>query len=64
VSPAQAAERRASHQRVFTNAALVGVLATAAKLEPVLVETRDQEEQPDRLGRLADFGKRRRSKSA
>jgi len=32
VSPAQAAERRASHQRVFTNAALVGVLATAAKL--------------------------------
>jgi len=32
VSPTQAAERRASHQRVFTNAALVGVLATAAKL--------------------------------
>jgi len=32
VSPAQAAERRASHQRVFTNAALVGVLSTAAKL--------------------------------
>ena len=32
MSPAQAAERRASHQRVFTNAALVGVLATAAKL--------------------------------
>src|SRR6184192_2520529 len=33
-----------------------GLLATAAKLEPVLVETRDQEEQPDRLRRLADFG--------
>jgi len=32
VSTAQAAERRASHKRVFTNAALVGVLATAAKL--------------------------------
>jgi putative peptidoglycan lipid II flippase len=32
VSPTQAAERRASHQRVFTNAALVGVLSTAAKL--------------------------------
>jgi putative peptidoglycan lipid II flippase len=32
VSPTQTAERRASHQRVFTNAALVGVLATAAKL--------------------------------
>ena len=32
MSPAQAAERRASHQRVFTNAALVGVLSTAAKL--------------------------------
>lgn len=28
----QAAEHRASHRRVFTNAALVGVLATAAKL--------------------------------
>jgi len=32
VSPGQAGERRASHQRVFTNAALVGVLASAAKL--------------------------------
>ena len=41
-----------------------GLLATAAKLEPVLVETRDQEDQSDRLRRLADFGKRRRSKSA
>ena len=32
MSPAQAAARRASHRRVFTNAAHVGVLATAAKL--------------------------------
>ena len=32
MSPAPAAERRASHQRVFTNAALVGVLASFAKL--------------------------------
>ena len=32
MSSAQAAERRASHRRVFTNAALVGVLAAAAKL--------------------------------
>jgi len=32
VSTAQTAERRAAHRRVFTNAALVGVLATAAKL--------------------------------
>ncbi|HEY2842826.1 MAG TPA: lipid II flippase MurJ, partial [Bryobacteraceae bacterium] len=29
---AQAAERRESHRRVFTNAAVVGVLATLAKL--------------------------------
>src|SRR5260370_963651 len=36
-----------------------------AKCEPVLVETREHEPQPDRLGRLADMGKkRRRSKSA
>jgi uncharacterized membrane protein YkvA (DUF1232 family) len=42
-----------------------GLLANAARLEPVLVETREPEEQPDRLRRLADFGgKRRRSKSA
>ncbi len=32
MSITQAAERRASHQRVFTNAALVGVLTTLAKL--------------------------------
>jgi putative peptidoglycan lipid II flippase len=32
VNSAQAAERRESHRRVFTNAAVVGVLATAAKL--------------------------------
>jgi hypothetical protein len=42
-----------------------GLLATAAKLEPVLVETREQEEQPDRLRRLANFGgRKRRTKSA
>lgn len=32
MSTGQAAERRAAHRRVFTNAALVGVLATTAKL--------------------------------
>ena len=42
-----------------------GLLANAAKFEPVLVETREREQPPDRLGRLADFGgKKRRSKSA
>ena len=40
-----------------------GLLANAAKFEPVLVETPERE-QPDRLGRLADMGKKRRSKSA
>src|SRR2546421_8545095 len=51
--------------RVKPTAEGAGLLATAAKLEPVLVETREQEEQPDRLRRLADFGgKKRRSKSA
>ena len=43
-----------------------GLLAKGAKLEPVLVETREDEDQSQRLRRLADFGekKRRRSKSA
>src|SRR5712691_7165372 len=42
-----------------------GLIMNAAKFEPVLVETREPEQQPDRLGRLADMGKkRRRSKSA
>jgi uncharacterized membrane protein YkvA (DUF1232 family) len=42
-----------------------GLLMNAAKFEPVLVETPEQEQQPDRLGRLADMGKKkRRSKSA
>lgn len=42
-----------------------GLLANAAKFEPVLAETPEHEPQPDRLGRLADFGgKKRRSKSA
>jgi uncharacterized membrane protein YkvA (DUF1232 family) len=41
-----------------------GLLANAARMEPVLVETPERE-QPDRLRRLADFGgKKRRSKSA
>jgi hypothetical protein len=43
-----------------------GLLAKGAKLEPVLVETRE-DESPDRLRRLADFAdkkKSRRSKSA
>ncbi len=42
-----------------------GLIMNAAKFEPVLVATREPEPQPDRLGRLADMGKkRRRSKSA
>jgi len=42
-----------------------GLLMNAAKFEPVLVETREHEPPPNRLGRLADFGgKKRRSKSA
>ena len=42
-----------------------GLLMNAAKFEPVLVETPAHEPQPDRLGRLADIGgKKRRSKSA
>ena len=41
-----------------------GLLASAARMEPVLVETPERE-QPDRLSKLADFGgKKRRSKSA
>ena len=42
-----------------------GLIMNAAKFEPVLVATREHEQQPDRLARLADMGKkRRRSKSA
>jgi uncharacterized membrane protein YkvA (DUF1232 family) len=41
-----------------------GLLANAAMFEPVLVETREHEQQPDRLGRLADMGKKKRSRSA
>jgi uncharacterized membrane protein YkvA (DUF1232 family) len=42
-----------------------GLLANAAKFEPVLVETPEAEPQPDRLGRIAEFGgKKRRKKSA
>jgi uncharacterized membrane protein YkvA (DUF1232 family) len=41
-----------------------GLLASAAKGEPLLME-HPEREQPDRLSRLADFGsKKRRSKSA
>jgi uncharacterized membrane protein YkvA (DUF1232 family) len=42
-----------------------GLIMNAAKFEPVLVETRERERPPDRLGKLADFGgKKRSSKSA
>lgn len=36
-----------------------GLLASAAKLEPVLMETPERE-RPDRLRRLADFGEKKR----
>ena len=51
--------------RVRPTAEGTGLLAKGAKFEAVLVETRDQD-RPNRLGRLADFGekKRRKSKSA
>jgi hypothetical protein len=51
--------------RVKPTAEGPGLLAKGAKLEPVLVATHDQE-RPNRLGKLADFGekKRRKSKSA
>ena len=42
-----------------------GLILNVAKFEPVLVETHEQKQPPDRLGRLADFGgKKRSSKSA
>src|ERR1700694_2287447 len=41
-----------------------GLIMNAAKFEPVLVETPEREQSPDRLARLADFGKKRSSKSA
>jgi uncharacterized membrane protein YkvA (DUF1232 family) len=37
-----------------------GLLANAAKFEPVLVETPETEKQPDRLGRLAEMGEKKR----
>src|SRR5499427_5204272 len=51
--------------RVRPTAEGTGLLAKGAKFEAVLVETRDHD-RPNRLGRLADFGekKRRKSKSA
>jgi uncharacterized membrane protein YkvA (DUF1232 family) len=51
--------------RVRPTAEGTGLLANAAKFEPVLVETPEPEKPPDRLGRLAEMGeKKRRSKSA
>src|SRR5713226_4993130 len=41
-----------------------GLLVNASKFEPVLVETPEQKQPPDRLGRPADIGKKRTSKSA
>ena len=51
--------------RVRPTAEGAGLVAKGAKLEPVLVEMHDQD-RPNRLGRLADLGekKRRKSKSA
>src|SRR5947207_6728322 len=37
-----------------------GLLAKGAKLEPVLVETREDEDHAQRLRRLADFGEKKR----
>jgi uncharacterized membrane protein YkvA (DUF1232 family) len=37
-----------------------GLLASAAKGQPVLVEHPEREKQPDRLSKLADFGSRKR----
>src|SRR6266581_2381888 len=39
-----------------------GLILNVAKFEPVLVETPERGEQPDRLVRLADFGKKPTSK--
>lgn len=51
--------------RVKPTAEGTGLLAKGAMLEPVLVEAPEAEKQPDRLGRIAEFGrKKRRSKSA
>jgi len=42
-----------------------GLIASAVKFEPVLMETSERVDQPDRLRRLADFGgKKRGTKSA
>src|SRR5260370_25182263 len=46
--------------RVRPTAEGAGLLANAAKFEPVLVETPENEKQPDRLGRLAEMGEKRR----
>jgi|SRR5215510_3440372 len=41
-----------------------GLIASAVKLEPVLMETSERVDQPDRLRRLADFGGKHGTKSA
>src|SRR5713101_1782763 len=46
--------------RVRPTAEGSGLLANAAKFEPVLVETPEHEEQTDRLGKLAEFGGKKR----
>jgi len=38
-------------------------LAKGAKLEPVLVASREGEDHPQRLRKLADFGEKKRRKS-
>ena len=49
--------------RVRPTAEGAGLVAKGAKLEPVLVEIYDQD-RPNRLGRLADFGEKERRKSS
>jgi len=46
--------------RVKPAAEGTGLLANAAKLEPVLVESPEHPDKPNRLERLADFGGRKR----
>ena len=41
-----------------------GMLASAAKGQPVLVETPEREKHPDRSSKLADFGSRKRRSSS
>ena len=41
-----------------------GLLAKGAKFEPVLVETGQEKHQADRLGRLADFAEKKKSRKS